>query len=103
MLTHFNVQAIYSYILKMDHPRSLFQIFSVFSNKLMCNSILRQDSNSRPSDYESPPLTTRPGLPPNLLLYLWEGSLLTRKSKPIYRYPSGFELNNLSTLEYSSF
>ena len=27
------------------------------------SSIWRQDSNSHPSDYESPPLTTRPGLP----------------------------------------
>ena len=25
---------------------------------------MRQDSNSQPSDYESLPLTTRPGLPP---------------------------------------
>ena len=29
------------------------------------SSIWRQFSNSQPSDYESPPLTTRPGLPPN--------------------------------------
>ena len=28
------------------------------------SSIQRRDSNSQPSDYESPPLTTRPGLPP---------------------------------------
>ena len=28
------------------------------------SSIRRWDSNSQPSDYESPPLTTRPGLPP---------------------------------------
>ena len=27
-----------------------------------------QDSNSRPSDFETPLLTTRPGLPPKLML-----------------------------------
>ena len=30
-------------------------------------SILHWDSNSQLSDYESPPLTTRPGLPPTFL------------------------------------
>ena len=30
------------------------------------SSILCRDSNSQPSDYESPPLTTRPGLPPKI-------------------------------------
>ena len=30
----------------------------------MSYSIRRQDSNSQPSDNESPPLTTKPGLPP---------------------------------------
>ena len=32
------------------------------------SSIRRWDSNSQPSDYESPPLTTRPGL--QLLVYI---------------------------------
>ena len=54
--------------------RPLFCLFSVFSVKHFnfttnqCEkcprSIHRQDSNSQPSYYESPPLTTRPGLPP---------------------------------------
>ena len=29
-----------------------------------------RDSNSRPLEHESPPITTRPGLPPTYLLYL---------------------------------
>ena len=33
-------------------------------------SIQCRDSNSQPSDYESQPLTTRPGLPPNKLYYV---------------------------------
>ena len=59
----------------MGHPRPLFHLFSVFSNKqykfyykllwkICPSSIWHQDSNSQPSDCESPPLTTRPGLPP---------------------------------------
>ena len=28
------------------------------------SSIWRQDSNSQPLEHESPPITTRPGLPP---------------------------------------
>ena len=54
-----------------------FHLFSIFSNKqckfyykLMWKwcptSIRRRDSNSQPSVYESPPLTTRPGFPPIL-------------------------------------
>ena len=55
----------------------LFSIIFVFSNKhynsynkymwkmLWPSSILRQDSNTRPSEHESPPITTRPGLLPN--------------------------------------
>ena len=31
------------------------------------SSILRQDSNTRPSEHESPPITTRPGLPLGIL------------------------------------
>ena len=53
-----------------DHPQPLFHLFSVVSNKqnifttkycIVCLSIIRRrDSNWWPSDYESPPLTTRP-------------------------------------------
>ena len=55
----------------MGHPRSIFIYFRSFQTiqflqqinvKKYPSSILRWDSNSQPSDYESPPLTTRPGL-----------------------------------------
>ena len=39
--------------------------FTTNMNVKKCpSSIRRWDSNSQPCDYESPPLTTRPGLPP---------------------------------------
>ena len=37
------------------------------------SSIWRRDSNSQPSDYKSPPLTTRPGLPSQKDILLIEG------------------------------
>ena len=59
----------------MGQPRPLYCLFLVFSNKqykfhnkllwTKCpSSIWHWDSNSQPSAYKSPPLTTRPGLPP---------------------------------------
>ena len=59
---------------KMVQPRLLFCLFSSFQTNIAIlttnecekcpSSIQRQDLNSQPSDYESSPLTTRPGLPP---------------------------------------
>ena len=59
--------------LKMGQPRPLFRLFSSFQTNITIfttnkcekcpSSIRRQDLNSQPSDYESPPLTTRLGLP----------------------------------------
>ena len=61
----------------MGQTRPLFRLFLVFSNKqyifytksmlkMSCpSSIRRWDSNPRPLERESPPITTRPGLPPN--------------------------------------
>ena len=60
-------------ILKMGHPRPLFHLFSVFSNKP--NKCTQQqmnvmnypfcmrcrDSNARPLDCQSPPIISRPG------------------------------------------
>ena len=56
----------------MGQPRPLFRLFSVFSVKhynfttnqceKCLSSIRRCNSNSQTYDYESPPLTTRPGL-----------------------------------------
>ena len=60
----------------MCQPRPLFLLFSLFSiqhynsTTNQCEkyppSIPHRDSNSQPSDYQFPPLTTRPGLPPKL-------------------------------------
>ena len=64
------------FLKKWANPRRLFRfIFGLFKQTLLqflqqikwekCPSSIRcRDSNSQPSDYESPPLTTRPGLPP---------------------------------------
>ena len=56
---------------KMGQPRPLFRLFKQtlqFSLQIKVkkcpSSIWHQDSNSQPSDNESPPLTTRPGLLP---------------------------------------
>ena len=61
----------------MGHDRPLY-LFGLFKQTIQ---ILQQihvkkmfiqhpDSNSWPSEYESPPLTTRPGLPPRVVLIL---------------------------------
>ena len=58
--------------------RLMFQSFSNKQYKILqqmnvkkCpSSIQRWDSNSQPSDYETPPLTTRPVLPPKKMKYL---------------------------------
>ena len=55
----------------MGQPRPLFNLFSSFQTNITilttnkcekCPSSI-WDSNLQPSDYESPPLSTRPGLP----------------------------------------
>ena len=55
----------------MGQPRSLFSFIFVFSKthyKSVCkkcpSSKWRRDLNSQPLEHESPPITTRPGLPP---------------------------------------
>ena len=66
---------------KMGQPWPLFHLFPVFSNKhynflqqiyvkKCSSSIWCQDSNPRPLECESPPITTRPGLPPNGIVLL---------------------------------
>ena len=66
-----------SIILKMGQPRPLFHLFSSFQTHITNFTTNRYgkkvhpvylrcwDSNSRPWEHESPPITTRPGLPPN--------------------------------------
>ena len=59
----------------MSHPRPLFRLFSVFSNKQYifsanqcekCPSSLQcQDLNLQPLEHESTPVTSRPELPSN--------------------------------------
>ena len=67
---------------KICQSRHLFRLFSVFSNKHYkflqqiyvknCpSSIWCWDSNKRPLERESSPITTRPGLPPTLCLLVW--------------------------------
>ena len=63
------------FLKKMGQPRPLFCLFSSIQTNITnfttnmnvkkCpSSIQHRDSNSQPSDYESPPFTTRPGLLP---------------------------------------
>ena len=63
-----------SFVLKWANPGLFFIYFHFFKNtlqvlqqinvKICPSSILCQDSNSQPLERESPPMTTRPGLPP---------------------------------------
>ena len=46
-------------------PKQATQILQQINVKKCPSSILCRDSNSQTSDYESPPLTTRQGLPPS--------------------------------------
>ena len=43
---------------------NIVTIFTTNKCEKCPSSIRCRDSNSQPSDHESPPLTTRPGLPP---------------------------------------
>ena len=61
-------------LLKMVQPASFSFIFGLFKQTIIflqqinvkCPSSIRyRDSNPRPLDRESTPITTRPGLPPN--------------------------------------
>ena len=65
---------------KMGQPGLFFHCFGLFRQILQflwqiyvkkCPSNIQcQDSNQWPSKHESPPTTTRPGLPPNLKLFI---------------------------------
>ena len=65
---------------KMGQPGLFFHFFGLFRQILQflwqiyvkkCPSNIQcQDSNQWPSKHESPPTTTRPGLPPNLKLFI---------------------------------
>ena len=61
---------------KMGHPQPLFHLFSssqtnitilttnIREKMIWPSSIQQRDWNPRPLEHESPPITTRPGLPP---------------------------------------
>ena len=59
---------------KIAHPRPLFVYFRLFKQTLQflqqISGIRCWDSNPRPLEHESPPITTRPGLLPYLLTYV---------------------------------
>ena len=77
------VSILFFFLKKMGQPQPLFCLNLSFQTNITilttkkckkCQSSIQcQDSNSQPSDYESPPLTTRPGLPPFIIfiLALW--------------------------------
>ena len=56
--------------------------------KMVCpSSIRRQDSNPRPLEHESPPITTWPGLPPNLFRRRTPRQFLPQQvGRPISRF-----------------
>ena len=65
---------------KIYHTRTLFYLFSSFQTnitnftqinvKICPSSIQCSDSNPQPSEHKSPPITTRPGLPPKLAIFV---------------------------------
>ena len=64
----------------MGQTRPLFNLFSVFSNKQykflqqIKSSIQHRYSNSQPFEHEPSPISTRPGLPPQLDLFVKRNS-----------------------------
>ena len=71
------VTLLETYLLIFNKPtRPLLRFFVLLNNTILTistmrkclSSIQRWDSNSQPFDNKSPPLTTRPGLPPLLVL-----------------------------------
>ena len=79
-----NTQAFFmrKYTFLNGQPRPLFHLFAIFSikhhnftahkcEKMPCpSSIWHQDLNPWPLEHESSPITTRPGLPPQVQIYL---------------------------------
>ena len=71
------------FLKKMGNPWPLFSLFSSFQTNItifttyICEKCLSSiwcwDSNPQPSGHESPPTTTRPGIPP--LFYIIKASL----------------------------
>ena len=88
----------------MDHPRPLFRLFSDFFKqtiqilhqinvKKCSSSIQHQDLNTWYFDYETPPLTTRPWLPPILASFLLttdcqSGTCFTTFNRAVVGFPN---------------
>ena len=92
---------------KWANPGLFFISFRIFTHTLQflqqinvknCPSnIWCRDSNSRPLDHESPPITARPGLPPSLS-FLFAQSLCSQMLiKQLYYIQSVTETNHLGT------
>ena len=84
----------------MGQPRPLFHLFSVFFKQTLqifttnicekCPSSLRcRDSNPRPLERESPPIATRPGLPPLDIWIVSGTNLNVAISNNIFPYLQG--------------
>ena len=83
------------FLKKWDKPGLFFIYFQSFQTnktifstnqcvKISCPSSIRcRDSNQRPSEHESPPITTRPGLPPKLIKTLSLSLLFSDWSLPV--------------------
>ena len=95
----------------MGQPRPLFRLFSSFQTNITIlttnkcekcpSSIWRRDLKSQPSDYESPPLTTRPGLPPNLTVGV--SMRLLREHTLTYFVRGGYQLCSSAGLQFDCF
>ena len=92
----------------MGHPRHLFHLFSSFQTNItiltinisekMSSSIRHWDLNQQPLEHESPPITSRPGLPPNRELTAF--NLIS--SSFIEKWPPIISLNTLPPPHYGN-
>ena len=80
--------------------KQAMQILQQINVKKCPSSIRCRDQNSQPSNYESPPLTTRPGLPPNKLHSFGPER---RTGLPQPRFQSIHVFTNLSTKAKTKF
>ena len=71
--TRVYIRVLHIFLKKMCQPWPLFHLFLSFQTHIKifttnkCEKMSILDSNSRPLEHESPPITTKPGLPPRVL------------------------------------
>ena len=80
ILNKLSARCMYFYLKKWAIPGPFYRIFLVFSNKHynfyiniceeMSSQYPYQGSNPKPLGRESPPITTRPGLPPRCMYFV---------------------------------